>query len=110
MNIQTIAKLQAAISVGAVICLIIGWFNLLSPELNFLLYHKIFYILVGVSFILSAGLFPKPLFRYISIAAAAMCFIGVLVDENSPLTNLKTIGLLVGVVASFLGRPRQVQS
>jgi hypothetical protein len=39
------------ISIAAVVCLAVGWFNLFSPEINHLLSRKVFYILIGASFL-----------------------------------------------------------
>lgn len=100
-------SIQGMLSIGALICLAIGWFNLLSPELNDLLYNRLFYVLIGASFAVAAQSYPNLTHRYIAYAAAALCIIGAFLPEN--LQVLKTIGLLAGVVLSFFARPRQVR-
>ena len=47
-NMQTI---QGIISLAAIICLLAGMFNVFTPEINGFLSRKLFYILIGVSFI-----------------------------------------------------------
>ena len=101
------STIQGVLSIGALICLIIGWFGLLSPELNDLIYHKIFYVLIGLSFFFSAQTYPNPTHKYIAYAAAALCIIGAFLPEN--LAFLKTIGLLAGVALTFIARPRPVR-
>lgn len=96
--------LQGIVAIAAIVCLAIGWFQVLSPEVNDILYNKVFYVLIGISFILSAQLYPNPTFRYISYAAAALCIVGAFLPNN--LAMLKTIGLLAGVILSFFGRPK----
>lgn len=98
-------SIQGMLSIAALICLAVGWFNLLSPELNDLFYNKIFYVLIGASFAVAAQTYPNLTHRYIAYAAAALCIIGAFLPEN--LTMLKTVGLLTGVVLSFFARPRR---
>ncbi len=100
-NLQTI---QGGISILAVVCLAVGWFNLFSPEVNAILSKRIFYIVVGVSFILQASLLINKKFVYPMYAAAALCIIGAFLPYDSKLTGMKTIGLLAGVIISFSNR------
>ncbi len=98
-------SIQGIISIAALACLAIGWFNLLSPGINSLLYNVVFYVLIGASFFLQAQTYPNSTHRYIGFAAAAMCVIGAFLPEN--LQNIKLIGLFVGVILSFFARPKQ---
>lgn len=95
--------LQGIISIVALVCLAIGWFQLLSPELNDLFYNKLFYILIGLSFLLASQSYSGPYLKYITYAAAAMCIIGPFLPEQYSM--VKTVGLLAGVVVSFTNRP-----
>ncbi|WEK68597.1 MAG: hypothetical protein P0Y62_12125 [Candidatus Chryseobacterium colombiense] len=100
-NLQTI---QGAISILAVVCLAVGWFNLFSPEVNALLSKRIFYIVVGVSFILQVPLLINKKFVYPMYAAAGLCIVGAFLPYDSNFTGMKTIGLLIGVIISFSNR------
>lgn len=102
-NSQTI---QGILSIGALICLAVGFFNLLSPEINDLLYHKVFYILLGASFIFQAPTLTNPKFIYPMYAAAALCIIGAFLPTESQFSGIKTIGLIAGVIISLFNRPR----
>lgn len=100
-NLQTA---QGAISILAVICLAIGWFNLFSPETNLFLSRRLFYILVGISFILQAPLLLNKKFVYPMYAAAAFCIVGAFLPLDSKFNGIKTLGLLAGVIISFANR------
>lgn len=102
---QNLQTAQGAISILAVVCLAIGWFNLFSPEVNAILSKRIFYIIVGVSFILQAPLLINKNFVYPMYAAAALCIIGAFLPYDSKFTGMKTLGLLGGVIISFSNRP-----
>lgn len=47
-------SIQGILSIAALICLAVGWFNLFSPEINHLLSRKVFYVLIGASFFIQA--------------------------------------------------------
>lgn len=96
--------IQGILSLAAIICLAVGWFQLLSPEVNDFLYEKVFFILIGLSFIFSAQTYTNETYKYISYAAAALCIVGPFLPAN--LAMLKTVGLLAGVVLSFFARPK----
>ncbi|WP_415329390.1 hypothetical protein [Chryseobacterium sp. MMS23-Vi53] len=102
---QNLQTTQGIISILAVVCLAVGWFNLFSPEVNAILSKRVFYIVVGISFILQAPLLANKKFVYPIYAAAALCIIGAFLPYGSKLTGMKTIGLLVGVIISFSNRP-----
>ncbi|MDN4012377.1 hypothetical protein QX233_07905 [Chryseobacterium gambrini] len=104
MDHQKLQTIQGVISILAVVCLAVGWFKLFSPDINELLSKKIFYIIVGVSFILQAPLLLNRKFVYPMYAAAALCIIGAFLPYESNLTGMKTIGLLAGVIISFANR------
>ncbi|SIP91459.1 hypothetical protein SAMN05880574_10282 [Chryseobacterium sp. RU37D] len=98
-------SIQGILSVVALLCLAAGWFNLFSQEINDLLSRKVFYVLIGVSFFLQAPLLTNKNFVYAMYAAAAICVIGAFLPQDSKLSSLKTIGLLAGIILSFVNRP-----
>ncbi len=104
-NMQTI---QGIISIAAIICLVAGMFNLFTPEINDFLYRKLFYILIGVSFILMAPFMTNKNLAYPMYAAGALSIVGALLPADSQFANIKTIGLFAGVIMSFFSRPRPV--
>lgn len=95
---------QGIISVLAILCLVAGWFQLFSPEVNDIVSRKLFYLLIGLSFILQAPLLSNPKFIYPMYAAAALCIIGAFLPIDSDFSFIKTIGLLGGVIISFTNR------
>ncbi|ASW75557.1 hypothetical protein IQ37_09320 [Chryseobacterium piperi] len=103
-NQQTI---QGVISVIALICLAVGWFNLFSPEVNEILSRRVFYIVIGISFIIQAPFLSNRNFVYGMYAAAGLCIIGAFLPLESRLAGMKTIGLLGGILFSLAGRSRQ---
>lgn len=103
---QNYNTINGALSIGALLCLAAGWLNLFSPEINDLLYNKLFYILIGASFALAAQVYPNKNHQYLAYAAAALCIIGAFLPPN--LSILKTIGLFAGVGLSFIARQRRV--
>ena len=108
MNTNT-TTIQGILSIGALICLAVGFFNLLSPELNNLLYNKIFYILIGASFFQQAPTLTNKNFLYPMYVAAGLCIIGAFLPTDSQYSNIKTIGLFAGVILSIFNRPRQTR-
>ncbi|SDQ50978.1 hypothetical protein SAMN05421664_1860 [Chryseobacterium soldanellicola] len=103
---QNLQAIQGVISILAIVCLAIGWFNLFSPEVNALLSKRIFYIIVGISFILQAPLLVNKKFVYPMYAAAAFCIIGAFLPYELKITSgMKTLGLLAGVILSLSNRP-----
>jgi cellulose synthase/poly-beta-1,6-N-acetylglucosamine synthase-like glycosyltransferase len=102
---QNLQTTQGVISILAIVCLAIGWFNLFSPEVNALLSKRIFYIIVGISFILQAPLLVNKKFVYPMYAAAALCIIGAFLPYESKISGMKTLGLLAGVILSLSNRP-----
>ncbi|MHA6696530.1 hypothetical protein [Chryseobacterium sp. A301] len=105
-NVSQLNKLQAIVSVGALLCLLTGWFNFFSPEVNEFLYQKLFYVLIGISFVLMAPILTNPKFVIPMYIAAALCVIGIFFPIESRLAALKTIGLFAGVLISLFNRPR----
>jgi len=102
---QNLQTTQGAISILAIVCLAVGWFNLFSPEVNALLSKRIFYIIVGISFILQAPLLVNKKLVYPMYAAAALCIIGAFLPYESKISGMKTLGLLAGVILSLSNRP-----
>lgn len=98
---------QGIVSILALLCLVIGWFNLLSPELSDFFSRRLFYLLIGLSFILQAPFLGKKNYTYIMFAAAAFCIVGSVLPIHSKFAVLKTIGLLAGVALSFVNRSNQ---
>ncbi|ASK30989.1 hypothetical protein CEY12_13130 [Chryseobacterium sp. T16E-39] len=103
-NQQTI---QGIISVVALICLAIGWFNFFSPEVNDLLSKRVFYIIIGISFAIQAPFLSNRNFVYPMYAAAGLCIVGAFLPLESRLAGMKTLGLLGGIILSLSNR-RQV--
>ncbi|MGN7866498.1 hypothetical protein [Chryseobacterium sp.] len=99
-------SIQGILSIAALICLAVGWFNLFSPEINHLLSRKVFYVLIGASFFIQAPLLTNKNFVYAMYAAAAICVIGAFIPEGSNLSAVKTIGLLAGIILSLSNRRR----
>ncbi|MFC6267205.1 hypothetical protein [Frigoriflavimonas asaccharolytica] len=102
-------QIQGIVSIAALACLAIGWFKLLSPEVNDILYHQVFYALIGISFYLQAPTLANPKFVYPMYGAAALCVIGAVLPVNLGLTFIKTIGLFAGVIISLIGRPKAIK-
>ncbi|MBQ0151426.1 MAG: hypothetical protein KBS61_00850 [Chryseobacterium sp.] len=95
---------QGVVSVMAIVCIMIGWFKVFSPEMNDLISNKLFYILIGLSFILQAPLLPNAKFVYPMYGAALLCIVGAFLPLDSSIGIIKTIGLLGGVIISFASR------
>lgn len=95
---------QGIISVLAILCLVSGWVNLFPDEIKDLLSKKIFYLLIGLSFVLQAPLLSNTKFIYPMYAAAGFCIIGAFLPLDSKYSIIKTIGLLGGVAISFTNR------
>lgn len=100
---QNTQSIQGILSIGALICLAVGWFNLFTPQINHILYNIIFYVLIGLSFYFAASTYPNPMHKYVAYAAAALCIIGAFLPTN--LSFIKTIGLFAGVILTFFARP-----
>lgn len=101
--------IQGILSIAALICLVIGFFKLFSPEINDILYNKLFYILIGVSFIFQAPTLSNKNLLYPMYAAAALCIIGAFLPADSEFAMMKTIGLFGGVILSIFSRPKMVR-
>ena len=99
-------KIQGILSVAALFCLVVGWFNLFSPEVTTLLNGRVFYFLIGVSFVFQAQLIPKKSMQYAMYAAAGLCITGAFLPFDSELAVMKTIGLIGGVIISMFNRQR----
>ena len=99
-------QIQGIVSIAALACLVVGWFKLLSPEVNAILYHQVFYVLIGISFYFQAPSLANQKFIYPMYGAAALCVIGGVLPENLGLGFIKTIGLFGGVIISLIGRPK----
>lgn len=105
MNTNT-QSIQGILSIAALVCLVIGFFKLFSPEINEFLYNRLFYILIGASFILQAPTLTNRNFLYPMYLAAALCIVGAFMRPDSQLNMIKTIGLFAGVILSIFSRPR----
>ncbi|MFN1218586.1 hypothetical protein ACKW6Q_16600 [Chryseobacterium kwangjuense] len=104
---QNQQSIQGILSIAALVCLAAGWFSLFSPEINQLLSRKVFYVLIGASFLVQAPTLPNKNFMYAMYAAALVCIVGAFLPEGSKLSMIKTIGLLGGIIISFTNRPRR---
>lgn len=98
--------IQGILSIAALICLAVGFFKLFSPEINDLLYNKLFYILIGVSFFFQAPTLTNKNLLYPMYAAAGLCIIGAFLPVDSQFSMIKTIGLFAGVIISIFSRPK----
>lgn len=105
-NTQTI---QGILSIAALLCLLIGFFDLFSPEINDLLYHRVFYVLIGASFFFQAPTLTNKNLLYPMYTAAALCIIGAFLPQDSQFAIIKTVGLFAGVLLSIFNRPRPVR-
>lgn len=103
---QNSQRIQGVLSILALICLAVGWFNLFSPEITDLLYQRFFYILIGLSFIFQAQSFANQKFVYLMYIAAGLCIVGSFLPFDSQFARIKTIGLFTGVIVSIFNRPR----
>lgn len=103
---QNSQRIQGTLSILALICLAVGWFNVFSPEITDLLYHRFFYILIGLSFIFQAQSFLNKKYVYLMYAAAGLCIIGAFLPFDSQYARIKTIGLFTGVILSVFNRQR----
>lgn len=105
-NNQTI---QGLLSIGALLCLLTGWFKFFSPEINDFLYQRMFYALIGLSFFFQAPMLANSKFLYPMYIAAALCIIGAFLPDDSGFVAIKTIGLFAGVLISLFNRPRPMR-
>jgi hypothetical protein len=108
MNTNT-STIQGVLSIAALLCLIVGFFKIFSPEVNDFLYNQLFYLLIGVSFYFQAPTLANKNFLYPMYVAAGLCVIGAFMKPDSQLAIIKTIGLFGGVILSIFGRPRVVR-
>ena len=95
---------QGIISLLAILCLVVGWFNLFPTEIEEIISNKLFYLLIGLSFILQAPLLSNSKFTYPMYGAAALCIVGAFIPLGHDLSFIKTVGLLGGVIISFTNR------
>lgn len=102
-NLQTV---QAVVSVAALLCLATRWVDVFPPNVTEILGGKVFYILVGLSFILQAPIMSNKGYTYAMYAFGAASIVGALMPIDSQLAILKTVGLLGGVMLSLIGRSR----
>jgi len=98
--------IQGVLSILALICLAVGWFNILPPPITELLYQRFFYILIGLSFIFQAQSFLNQKFVYLMYIAAGLCIVGAFLPFDSQFARIKTIGLFTGVIVSIFNRQR----
>ncbi len=105
MNTNT-QTLQGILSIAALLCLVVGFFNLFTPEINDILYNRMFYILIGASFFLQAPTLTNKNFLYPMYLAAGLCILGAFLPTDSEFTMVKTIGLFAGVILSIFSRPK----
>ena len=101
---QNLQAIQGVLSIIALICLAVGWFNFFPPATNDFISNKLFYVILGLSFIVQGRMLMYTKFMYPMYAAAAACIIGAFLPEESSLSFIKTLGLLAGVIISFANR------
>ena len=97
-------SLQGMLSVGALLCLVVGWFQILPPHISDIVYKQLFYILIGASFVLQAQMLPNKKVMYAMYVAAVLCIIGAFLPIESQAASIKTIGLFAGVIISLFNR------
>ena len=102
-NTQTI---QGILSIAALLCLVVGFFKLFTPEIYNFLYNKLFYILIGASFFFQAPTLANKNLLFPMYAAATLCVIGAFIPQENKFAIIKTIGLFAGVILSIFNRPR----
>ncbi|MGX9985298.1 hypothetical protein [Soonwooa purpurea] len=105
---KNLMAIQAGVSFAALACLLVGWIQPFSPEINNFIYNKLFYILVGASFALQAPTLANQRFKIPMYIAAGLCIVGVFLPTETRLAGIKTIGLVAGVIMSLFGRNRSV--
>lgn len=98
--------MQAGVSFAALACLLVGWLHPFSDEINSILYNRVFYVLVGLSFVLQAPTLSNQKFKIPMYVAAGLCIVGAFLPLDSQVAGLKTIGLFGGVILSLFGRNR----
>ena len=101
---KNLQMVQGIISLLAILCLVVGWFNLFPTEIEEIISNKLFYLLIGLSFILQAPLLSNVKFTYPMYGAAALCIVGAFIPLGHDLSFIKTVGLLGGVIISFTNR------
>ncbi|MGL6038331.1 MAG: hypothetical protein ACRC0E_05530 [Soonwooa sp.] len=106
---KNLMAIQAGVSFAALACLLVGWIQPFSPELNNIIYNQLFYILVGASFVLQAPTLANPKFKIPMYIAAGLCIVGAFLPVETKLSGIKTIGLIAGVIMSLFGRNRNAQ-
>lgn len=99
------ATAQGILSIAALICLLAGWFKIFPADVSDFLYNKLFYVLAGLTFIISAQTYPSQTHRTIAYVAAAFSIIGPFLPGQMEMA--KTVGLLAGVALTFFARPRR---
>ncbi|MGV4415121.1 hypothetical protein [Chryseobacterium sp. T1] len=103
---KNIMAIQAGVSFAALGCLLVGWLNPFSPEINLILSARVFYLLVGASFALQAPTLANQKFKIPMYIAAGLCAVGAFLPLDSEVAGIKTIGLFAGVLMSLFGRNR----
>ena len=109
---SNLQKLQLAVSVLAILSLVLGWFHFFSEEITAFLSQRLFYILVGLSLALQGRMlsFTNPRFVYPMYIVAALCVIGACLPVDSQLEFIKSLGFLLGIVISVLSRSQYRRS
>ncbi|MDR7721935.1 hypothetical protein [Riemerella anatipestifer] len=68
--------LQSIVSVAAILCIVVGWVNPFSPEINYIISRQVFYILVGGSFILMGGMLPNQKILLFNVSSGRALYCG----------------------------------
>ncbi|MEC5394733.1 hypothetical protein [Bergeyella sp. RCAD1439] len=98
--------IQGILSIGALFCIVVGWLNLFSPEVNYFIYRQVFYVLIGASFFMMVPSLVNRKMVYPMYLAALFCVVGAFLPEESRFSGIKSIGLFAGVLISIFNRPR----
>ncbi|WKS95625.1 hypothetical protein [Riemerella columbina] len=107
MNKKIVLKnLQLIFSVLTLICLVIGWVKPFSEAVNDLLRNQVFYIFMGITFMLVGLQYKKPLLRYWIVISGVLVVVGKLLPSVPYLT---AVGLLCCIIPSFIFRNKTHQ-
>lgn len=101
---QRLKTYNAILSVLILLCLVVGWTKPFNFETNVLIYNRLLYLLIGISFFIQTRLFQIQKMIYPMYVAIACCIIGAFLPLESKFSAIKTIGLFTGIIISIFNR------
>lgn len=104
--LEKLKMINGYVSIAMLVCIVVGFFNLFTPEINSFIYRRLFYVLVGASFFIQTYFIPNKKLVYALYAASALCVIGAFMPLGTNLETIKTVGLIVGVIITIFNRPK----